>query len=154
MKQKQQERYDILDKNLAQEMGRNCVCFNMRKATRYITKFYDAQLKPTGLRVTQLTLMTAIRVMGPTTFRRLSEAVGMDQTTLSRNISLLQKKGLVELESGEDLCTRKISLTKQGHEELKQAYPLWESAQTEIVSKIGSDNWISVLESLSLMMSK
>ena len=113
MKQKQQERYDILDKNLAQEMGRNCVCFNMRKATRCMTKFYDAQLKPTGLRVTQLTLMTAIRVMGPTTFRRLSEAVGMDQTTLSRNISLLQKKGLVELESGGEICVaRKISLTE------------------------------------------
>ncbi|MCL5126705.1 MAG: MarR family winged helix-turn-helix transcriptional regulator [Deltaproteobacteria bacterium] len=150
----QKERMDCIDMDLARDMGRTCVCFNMRKATRFITQFYDRSLRSTGLRVTQLTLMTAIRVLGPTSFKRLSEAVGMDQTTLSRNVSLLEKKGLVELESGEDHRARKISLTRLGHEALKQAYPLWKAAQAEMVSKIGSGNWTSVLESMSLMMRK
>ncbi len=150
----QKERMDCIDMDLARDMGRTCVCFNMRKATRFITQFYDRSLRSTGLRVTQLTLMTAIRVLGPTSFKRLSEAVGMDQTTLSRNVSLLEKKGLVELEPGEDHRARKISLTRLGHEALKQAYPLWKAAQAEMVSKIGSGNWTSVLESMSLMMRK
>jgi len=150
----QKERRDCIDMDLARDMGRTCVCFNMRKATRFITQFYDSELKSTGLRVTQLSLMTAIRVMGPTSFKPLSEAIGMDQTTLSRNISLLQKKGLVELESGEDHRARKISLTQLGHEGLKQAYPLWKVAQADMVSRIGSDNWTSALESMSLMMRK
>ncbi len=145
---------DWIDMNLARDMGRTCVCFNMRKTTRFITQFYDRSLRPTGLRVTQMTLMTAIRVLGPTSFKRLSEAVGMDQTTLSRNVSLLEKKGLVETEAGEDHRWRKISLTQSGHEALKQAYPLWKAAQAEIVSKIGPENWTSVLERMSLMMRK
>ena len=49
-------------------LGQTCVCFNMRKTTRFITQFYDRSLKSTGLRVTQMTLMTAIRVLGPTSF--------------------------------------------------------------------------------------
>ena len=105
MKQDHQQESDsdVIDIDLAREMGRVCVCFNLRKATRYVTQFYDKELRSTGLRVTQLTLLTAIRVMAPTNLKRLSEAVGMDQTTLSRNIGLLQKKGLVELEAGSDL---------------------------------------------------
>ncbi|MFA6222816.1 MAG: MarR family winged helix-turn-helix transcriptional regulator [Desulfomonilaceae bacterium] len=150
----QQERDNHIDIDLAREMGRVCVCFNLRKATRYVTQFYDKELRSTGLRVTQLTLLTAIRVMGPTNLKRLSEAVGMDQTTLSRNVGLLQKKGLVEMEPGSDLRTRKISLTPRGHEGLNQAYPLWKAAQAEIVSKIGSDNWISVLESVGSIRRK
>jgi DNA-binding MarR family transcriptional regulator len=150
----QKEPRDCVDMDLARGMGRTCVCFNMRKATRFVTQFYDSSLKSTGLRVTQLSLMTAIRVMGPTSFKRLSEAIGMDQTTLSRNIGLLQKRGLVEMEPGSDLRTRRISLTQLGHEGLKQAYPLWKAAQTEMVSRIGSDNWKSLLESMSLMMRK
>ena len=150
----QQERDNHIDIDLAREMGRVCVCFNLRKATRYVTQFYDKELRSTGLRVTQLTLLTAIRVMGPTNLKRLSEAVGMDQTTLSRNVALLQKKGLVEMEAGSDLRTRKISLTHRGHEGLKQAYPLWKAAQAQIVSKIGSDNWMSVLESVGSIRRK
>ena len=144
----QQESDNQIDIDLAREMGRVCVCFNLRKDTRYVTQFYDKELRSTGLRVTQLTLLTAVRVMAPTNLKRLSEAVGMDQTTLSRNVGLLQKKGLVEMEPGSDLRTRKLSLTRRGHERLKQAYPLWKAAQAEIVSKIGSDKWISVLESV------
>jgi DNA-binding MarR family transcriptional regulator len=149
-----QECDNHIDIDLAREMGRVCVCFNLRKATRYVTQFYDRELRSTGLRVTQVTLLAAIRVMGPTNLKRLSEAVGMDQTTLSRNTGLLQKKGLVEMESGSDLRTRRISLTQRGHDGLQQAYPLWKAAQAEIVSKIGSDNWMSVLESVGRMMRK
>ena len=83
---------DCIDMNLARDMGRTCVCFNMRKATRFITQFYDRSLRSTGLRVTQLTLLTAIRVMGPTSFKRLSEAVGMDQTTLSEMLACWKRK--------------------------------------------------------------
>ena len=150
----QKECKDCMDMNLARDMGRTCVCFNMRKATRFITQFYDRSLRSTGLRVTQLSLMTAIRVLGPISFRPLSEAVGMDQTTLSRNVSLLEKKGLVEMEPGEDHRSRRICLTQSGHEGLKQAYHLWKAAQAKIVSKIGSDNWTSVLESMNSMMRK
>jgi DNA-binding MarR family transcriptional regulator len=60
--------------------------------------FYDAALKPSGLKATQMTLLTAIRVLEPATIKRLVKATVMDRTTLSRNVSLLSKKGMIDIE--------------------------------------------------------
>jgi hypothetical protein len=102
---------ETLPLDTALEMGKSCTCFNLRKATRRVTSFYDAALKPSGLKVTQMTLLTAIRVLEPVTIKRLAKAIVMDRTTLSRNVALLNKKGLIEVEPGDDLRTRKLTLT-------------------------------------------
>jgi DNA-binding MarR family transcriptional regulator len=136
-----------LDKAL--EMGRSCTCFNLRKATRHVTSFFDAALKPSKLKVTQVTLLTAIRISEPVTIKRLAKAMVMDRTTLSRNVSLLNKKGLIDIEPGDDLRTRKLSLTEQGHAALAAAFPLWQKAQVEIIRQLGEDRWTNVLEGIS-----
>ena len=138
-----------LELDAALEVARSCTCFNLRKATRRVTSFYDAALKPSGLKVTQVTLLTAIRVSEPVTIKRLAKAILMDRTTLSRNVSLLNKKGLIDIDPGEDLRTRKLSLTEQGHAALAAAFPLWQKAQLEIVRQMGEDRWINLLKGLS-----
>ena len=37
-----------------------CNCFAMRKASRQMSRFYDAHLEPTGLRITQFLNLAAI----------------------------------------------------------------------------------------------
>ncbi len=135
--------------DIAYEMGKTCTCFNLRKATRRVTSFYDAALKPSGLKVTQMTLLTAIRVLEPVTINRLAKAIVMDRTTLSRNVSLLAKKAMIDIEPGEDLRTRKISLTEQGHSALVTAFPLWQKAQSEIIKELGKDQWARLLKGIS-----
>jgi hypothetical protein len=88
---------ETLPLDTALEMGKSCTCFNLRKATRRVTSFYDAALKPSGLKVTQMTLLTAIRRLEPVTINRLVKAIVMDRTTLSRSVSLLNKKGISDL---------------------------------------------------------
>lgn len=133
----------------ALEMGKSCTCFNLRKATRRVTSFYDAALKPSGLKATQVTLLTVIRVLEPVTIKRLAKAIVMDRTTLSRNVSLLSKKGMIDTEPGDDLRTRKLTLTEQGHIALVAALPLWQKAQGEILRELGEDRWASLLEGIS-----
>lgn len=133
----------------ALEMGKSCMCFNLRKATRRVTSFYDAALKPSGLKVTQMTLLTAIRVLEPVTIKRLAKAIVMDRTALSRNVSLLNKKGMIDIEPGDDLRTRKLTLTELGHTALVAAFPLWQKAQVEIINELGEDRWASLLEGIS-----
>jgi DNA-binding MarR family transcriptional regulator len=133
----------------ALEMGKSCTCFNLRKATRRVTSFYDAALKPSGLRVTQMTLLTAIRVLEPVTMKQLAKAIVMDRTTLSRNVALLNKKRMIDIEPGDDLRTRRLSLTEQGHAALVAAFPLWQKAQAEIIRGLGEARWTSVLEGIS-----
>ena len=133
----------------ALEMGKTCTCFNLRKATRRVTSFYDAALKSSGLKVTQVTLLTAIRISEPVTIKRLAKAIVMDRTTLSRNVSLLNKKGLIDIETGDDLRTRNLSLTEQGHASLAAAFPLWQKAQVEMKRQLGEDRWTSLLKGIS-----
>jgi DNA-binding MarR family transcriptional regulator len=140
---------DVLPLDIAMGMGRSCTCFNLRKATRRVTSLYDAALKPCGLKVTQMTLLAAIRVLEPVTVNRLAKAIVMDRTTLSRNVSLLKKKGLIDREPGDDPRTRKISLTGPGHSLLKAAFPLWQKAQADIIRELGEDRWTALLKGIS-----
>jgi DNA-binding MarR family transcriptional regulator len=140
---------EILPLSSALDMGKSCTCFNLRKVTRRVTSFYDAALKPCGLKVTQMTLLTAIRVLEPVTIQRLAKAIVLDRTTLSRNVSLLNKKGMLAMEPGDALRTRKLSLTEQGHTALVAAFPLWQAAQSEIINELGEERWSSLLEGIS-----
>jgi DNA-binding MarR family transcriptional regulator len=140
---------EVLSLSSALDMGKSCACFNLRKAARRVTSFYDAALKSCGLKVTQMTLLTAIRVLEPVTINRLAKAIVMDRTTLSRNVSLLNKKGMINIEPGYDLRTRKIALTQKGHTALVAAFPFWQKAQLEIIKELGEDRWASLLEGIS-----
>ncbi len=140
---------EMLELDSALEMAKTCTCFNLRKATRRVTSFYDKAMKPSGLKITQMTLLTAIRLSEPVTIKRLAQAIVMDRTTLSRNVSLLNKKGLIDIEPGDDLRTRKLSLTEQGHAALKAAFPLWKRAQAEVKRRLGEDRWTSLLKGIS-----
>jgi DNA-binding MarR family transcriptional regulator len=140
---------EMLPLSTALDMGKYCACFNLRKATRRVTNFYDAALRPCGLKATQMTLLTAIRVLGPVTINRLAKAIVMDRTTLSRNVSLLNRKGMIEVEVGDDLRTRRLSLTEQGHSALLSAFPLWQKAQAKIVKELGEERWTSLLKGIS-----
>jgi len=143
------EKLEILPLDTALDMGKYCTCFNLRKAARRVTSVYDAALKPSGLKATQVALLTAIRVLEPVTMKRLARAVVMDRTTLSRNVSLLNKKAMIDVEQGDDLRTRRLSLTRQGHAALLAAFPLWKKAQGAISVKLGTDRWTSLLKGIS-----
>lgn len=80
-------------------MGKSCECFNLRKATRLVTSFFEAALKPSGLKANQMALLTVIRVLEPVNIKRLAKVIVMDRTTLSRNVSLVSKKGMIDIES-------------------------------------------------------
>jgi DNA-binding MarR family transcriptional regulator len=140
---------ETLPLDTALEMGKSCTCFNLRKAARRVTNFYDAALKPCGLKVTQMTLLTAIRVLEPVTMKRLAKAIVMDRTTLSRNVALLNKKGMIDIEPGDDLRTRKLTLTEHGHIALVAAFPLWQKAQGETIKELGEDRWTYMLKGIS-----
>jgi DNA-binding MarR family transcriptional regulator len=140
---------EMLPLDVALDMGKCCTCFNLRKAARRVTSIYDAALKPSGLKVTQMTLLTAVRVLEPVTIKRLAKAIVMDRTTLSRNVALLIKKGMIDAEPGDDLRTRKLTLTGRGHSSLLIAFPLWQKAQAAIISALGEDRWSSLLAGIS-----
>jgi len=127
-----------------------CTCFNLRKATRAITQLYDDILRPSGLRITQFSLLTVIWIMGKVNITRLAEEAVMDRTTLARNLDLLRKQGLIRIQAGDDARVREVSLTLAAHEKLAAALPYWEKAQAQITKILGAGRVNRLLADLSV----
>ena len=126
-----------------------CVCFHLRRSARTVTQFYDRTLAPTGLRATQFTLMTVIRRTGGLPFSSLADVLGMDRTTLTRNLRPLEREGLVKIESGSDRRVRLVRLTRLGERKQSEAQPLWAKAHARVSEGIGENTWRALQKQLS-----
>lgn len=126
-----------------------CTCFNLRKATRAVTQLFDEKLKPSGLLVTQFTILVAIASAGSGTMNDLAQGLVMDRTTLTRNLKPLERQGLISIHPGEDRRERVVSLTDAGRTALAKALPLWEEAQASAIERLGQERWSALLSGLS-----
>ena len=115
----------------------NCLCFNLRKAARSLTQTYDAALKPAGITAPQFTLLAALERQGPVSLSDLAAALGMDRTTLTRNLMPLQRDGLVASAEGDDRRVRLLTLTAMGRDRLAEAEPLWRAVQAKVTGTFG-----------------
>src|SRR5947207_13920835 len=77
-----------------------CACGRLRRASRALTQFYDDALAPTGLRVTQLSLMRTLAREGTTRVSALAKVFMLDRTALSRALDPLVARGYVRIVSG------------------------------------------------------
>ena len=119
----------------------DCGCFNLRRATRRVTQLYDHALAPSGLKATQFALLAVLggdNVGEGIAMTRLAEKLGMDRTTLTRNLGVVERDGLVAIRTGDDPRSRLVVLTKSGRDALELAAPLWAKAQAELVRHIGT----------------
>jgi DNA-binding MarR family transcriptional regulator len=136
-----------------QEVARACACANLRRAARAVTQLFDDALAPSGLKVTQFTLLVTSRLMGESTVNEPAERMAMDRTTLSRNLKPLVRSGLLEVRRGEDGRTRLVRISPAGEHALKEAYPLWQQVQRETVSALGEERHEALLGAVARMVS-
>lgn len=127
----------------------NCTCFNLRKATRALTQYYDDALRPTGLGANQIAVLSIVKETGPIGMSDLASHLVMDRTTLTRNLKPLIKAGHLITKEGEDRRRRLVSLTPTGKDALKNAEPIWKAVQTRITEKLGSAKWERLLSDLN-----
>lgn len=117
-----------------------CCCNKMRRAARAVTKLYDEVLAPSGLQVTQFSLLRTIeRLQEEPSIGTLARATGLDRSTLGRNLRVLQKQGLLRLGPGGDERTRLVTLTEAGRSAISRTLPLWEAAQARVGAVLGTD---------------
>ena len=129
--------------------ARRCACATIRRTDRVLTQFYDEILAPSGLYITQFTTLATLSEAAPVTINRLAEILGMDRTTLTRNLEPLTKQHLVRLEEGQDRRMRLVFLTQEGEQALRRAWPLWQEAQARIERALGRERFEGLLTDLS-----
>ena len=128
-----------LDQKGAREIADGCLANAMRRADRAVMQHYDAVLRPFGLKMTQFTLLVALRLLEPVTIQDLAKAMVLDRTTLTRNLAALARQDLVCIAEGEDRRTRVVELTASGHALLASAFPEWRKAQSKVRRKLGAE---------------
>lgn len=90
-------------------------------------------------------LLRRIEAAQSISITELAEIVGLDRSTLGRNLRVLERQSLVEMGTGKDGRARSVSLTETGHKKLLEAVPLWQAAQREFSEIMGADA-LSVLD--------
>jgi DNA-binding MarR family transcriptional regulator len=114
-----------------------CVCGRLRRAARALTQLYDDVLAPSGLRVTQYSLLSTLARRGTLRITELATVAMLDRTALSRNLAPLAAQGLVRIAAGTDARTREVSLTRAGESALARALPHWRRAQAQVARQLG-----------------
>jgi DNA-binding MarR family transcriptional regulator len=147
----------VMEEDLQKIMG--CTCLRMRRATRRVTQLYDRALEPVGVTVNQFGLLGYL--YGASLARRnpsigmIAEWLGMDPTTLNRNLKPLLAKRLVKNASHpSDARVRIVQITEKGLRTLREALPRWYSAQAEIEKAIGAKSVAELGALLDLSSSK
>jgi len=132
---------NALVRTLSHDVANVCVCRKTRETARKISRLYDDMLQPAGIKTTQFTMLAAISMQGGATLTELAESLGMERTTLSRNLKPLERSGLIEVSAEGYRRARSASITDQGVAVMEKALPLWRSAQKKLKKRIGGETW-------------
>jgi DNA-binding MarR family transcriptional regulator len=117
--------------------------FNLRKAARGISRRYEEALRPVGLKAGQFSILAALLdARDGLPIGRVAEILGMDRTTLNRNLRPLERRGVVEsFPDPDDRRSRKLRITEAGRQLMDEAIPLWRQAQAESFERIDQAHW-------------
>jgi DNA-binding MarR family transcriptional regulator len=116
-----------------------CVGFRLRRATRKVSQFYDQELQQLDLTGAQFSLLAHLPRGRQVAVGQLAEELGMEASTLTRNLRPLERRGLVTLvEAPFDRRVKLVLSTKAGQDLFAKAIPAWRSARARLESSIGS----------------
>jgi DNA-binding MarR family transcriptional regulator len=131
-----------------------CTCRRLRRMARLVTQLYDEALSAHDLTIAQFGLMTTIaehraRQAKDISIGALANIVGLDPTTLNRNLNTLQREKLVDVRPDRnDRRVRAVALTPAGRQRLKNAVPAWRAAQADLELRLGGEAVSTLNETL------
>ena len=110
-----------------------CAVANARLTARRLTQFLTDRMKSTDLGVAQFALLAQIAAAADDTLGALAQRTGLDPSTLSRNLQVLERDRLVEMAvDASDSRRRAVWLTEEGARRLELALAAWRQAHAEL----------------------
>lgn len=116
---------------------RGCWCLAARRTARTLTRLYEKNLRPHGLRATQFSILASLALRGPTTVCELARVLDLERTTLTRSAALLQRNGWIRSVRPKDAREHRLELTPAGRGKLEAALPAWKVAQDRVSREFG-----------------
>lgn len=109
----------------------------VRRAARHLTRDYDRIMKPTGLKLTQYSVLANLIRAGGLSITDLADRLAMDRTTLTRNLRPLEKAGWIVVRPGSDRRSRAVDISDLGRSTYDRAQPLWQQAERMFRRSVG-----------------
>ena len=125
-----------------------CAGGGLRRASRAISRFFEAAFAPLDLTATQFSILTAVHLGGPIPLSRLAEALVLDRTSLYRALKPLVRRRCLRILPGRTGRERTATLTEAGRRLLQEALPIWEKTQGQFVDALGPQAWAALHGSL------
>jgi DNA-binding MarR family transcriptional regulator len=123
---------------------RGCTNLKLRQLHRVLTRHYDAHIAATGLKNTQYSLLSHVVLLGPIRPSDLARQMGLDASTLTRNLQPLVAQGWLRQGPGEDARSRLIEATKEGRLKRLEAQRAWKQAQLALNEQLGAKRVIAL----------
>ncbi len=121
----------------AELIGRECVAVRLRILNRAVSALFDDALRPYGLRIGQANILVVVARLGSAHAVDLCRILRMDKSTLSRDVAVLRRRRLVEVDPEARGRARPVRLTAEGRAFLTDALPAWRAAQAKAKSLLG-----------------
>lgn len=114
----------------------NCLTFNLQRAAREMTRRGDAALAPLGLSSQQFTILFHLFMADAVPVTRLAAMVGAERTTMTRNLGVLERAGLVAAAPADDARVKALVLTPRGRVAVERALPVWRDIQKAAITRL------------------
>ena len=125
-----------------------CVVLNARMAARAVTRLADRNLRRYGVTAAQFSILTSLLDHPGRSVTQLASAIAMERSTLSRNLTLLERHGLVITTAADRGNGRVSALSERGSQVLAQAIPQWREQQSALRSALADPEFSTVIAAL------
>ena len=127
-------------KDVISDMASGCLMGRARLLTRVLTGMYDDELRPFGLKATQLNLLVVVAQLGPVRRIEIGRVIHLDPSTLTRNLQVMLSNGWIEeVADDEDGRGLPLQATRRGKALLEEVAPAWKQAQGKAEKLLGAD---------------
>jgi DNA-binding MarR family transcriptional regulator len=123
----------------------NCACAGLRRAARLVTQLYSLEMGG-NMEPTQFALLSALSGHPGASQAQMGSALGLDKTTMSRNLRVLQRNRWIESAESTDGRRRGFRLTRAGENILSATKPAWARAQTKLQSALKPGEWETLMK--------
>ena len=132
-----------------------CTNFKLRHLMRQVARLYDAEVARSGIKTTQYSLLSQVLQLGPVRPVDLAQALGVDASTLTRNLKPLIVAGWLLQTEGPDARSRLVEITDAGRSKRSEAQRHWRIAQEKLNGLLGVERVIAlhalVVDSIALL---
>jgi len=141
MPQKPAEQLRADVQRAARENARSCLLFRVRALSRTLTALYEVELRPLGLKASQMSVMTAVAAKGEERLSTLADQIALEPSSLSRVLDVMRRNGWVEtVTDPDDERARLVRMTDAGNALYAEAGPLWRKAQARARKLLGRED--------------